>query len=67
MLKKWRKSAGFTQSELACCLGVSQNTVSYWEAGKAKPDLLMAEKLSAALNVSVADIIAHFKVVEGGE
>ncbi len=63
MLKKWRKKAGLTQAELAEQLGVSQNTVSYWEIGKVKPDLLTAERLAAALNVPVADLIEHFKAV----
>lgn len=62
MLKRWRKQAGLTQSELAAKLGVSQNTISYWETGKAKPDILKVERLSEALRVSVMSIIEHFRL-----
>lgn len=61
MLKDWRKKAYYTQAELAGKLGVSQNTVSFWEHGRSVPDIFTVEKLSILLNVSVMDIIKHFK------
>ncbi|MBZ0156271.1 MAG: helix-turn-helix domain-containing protein [Alphaproteobacteria bacterium] len=35
-LHEWRKSNGYSQSDLAIELGVSTNTVSRWERGELK-------------------------------
>ena len=46
-LKAARKAAGFTQTEVAKRIGISQNGYSYWETGKAKIDNAMLAKLAA--------------------
>jgi len=38
-IKEARKAAGFSQSEVAARLGITQPTVSGWESGEYSPDL----------------------------
>lgn len=60
MLKELRKKAGLTQTELAEKIGATQNTVSNWEKGIAKPDIVRAPQLAAALKVSVETVVECF-------
>ncbi len=61
MFEDLRRKAGFTQKELALRLNVKQNTISNWENGKAKPDIITARKLSEILNVSTDEIVTCFE------
>ena len=45
-----------TQEALAEQVGVSRQTVAKWEAGESVPDLKMAGKLAAALDVTLDDL-----------
>ena len=60
MLKKWRIDAELSQAEFAEEVGVSQNTVSYWETGRTTPNVAMIKKIAAALNVSPLDVFLYF-------
>lgn len=40
-LAELRKKKGISQTELAKQLDVSQNTVSQWETGDRKPDIII--------------------------
>ena len=53
-----RKEKGLTQKELAERLFISDKTVSKWETGKGLPDITLLEPLSAALGVSVTELLA---------
>lgn len=47
-LRMWRKSRGLTQTQAGEVLGVSVNTIVYWEGGKAPSERfrkIIAEKL----------------------
>lgn len=56
-LKRARKEAGYTQSEVAKIVGVSQNGYSYWETGKTKIDNASLQKLSVVFGKSVDYLI----------
>lgn len=52
-LRRIRIEAGFTsQGQLASVIGVTTQTINYYEQGKRKPDYEIFEKLSEALKVS---------------
>jgi len=51
-LKLARKSAGYTQSQLADILYVSQSSVTAWEGGTRDPGTEMIAKLAEVLHVS---------------
>ncbi len=65
MLKELRKESGLTQMELARKLNVKQNTISNWENGKSKPDIIMTTKLAEVLGVTTDEVIACFTDKEG--
>ena len=48
-IRKFRKKAGLSQSDLAEKLNVTRQTVSSWENGKTYPDLEMVVQLSEVL------------------
>ncbi len=56
-----RKNAGLTQKELADKLGVGSNTISQYELGKRKPDILKLSRLAIILDCSVDDLLADIK------
>ena len=53
-----RKKRSWSQETLAERIGVSRQTIAKWEAEESAPDLMLAEKLAAALDVSL-DELAH--------
>lgn len=57
-IRKLRERKGCTQRELANRLGVTDKAVSKWETGKGLPDITLVEPLSAALDVSVAELLS---------
>ena len=60
MLKELRKESGLTQMELARKLNVKQNTISNWENGKSKPDIITTTKLAEVLGVTTDEGISCF-------
>lgn len=52
-----RKKRGLTQAGLAALIGVSGKAVSKWENAKGLPDISLLEPLSAALGVSVSELM----------
>jgi len=58
MIKRLREERGMTQEALASTLGVSGKAVSRWETGRGYPDITLLEPLSAALGISVAELLA---------
>lgn len=61
MFKKLRTKKGFTQQDLANILHVDQTTISKWENGVARPDIITVEELAKIFGVSTNEIIACFK------
>ncbi|MBR4172856.1 MAG: helix-turn-helix domain-containing protein [Clostridia bacterium] len=58
IVKELREKQGLTQAALGNIIGVSDKTVSKWETGKGLPDISLIEPLSAALKVSVIELIS---------
>jgi len=52
-----RKSAGYTQEELAKSIGVSRNLVNQWESGKARMQLYHLYAFCHLTGFSEADIL----------
>lgn len=57
VIKRLREEKGITQTELAERIGVSGKAVSKWETAKGLPDITLIEPLSAALGVSVMELM----------
>ena len=58
-----RKEKGYTQSQLAEILCVTDKAVSKWERGVGIPDIKLIEPLSEALGVSILEIMQSEKAV----
>ena len=58
VIKRLRENKNMTQAKLAEKLGVSSKAVSKWETGKGFPDISLIEPLSAALGVSVIELMS---------
>ncbi|MEG1829847.1 MAG: helix-turn-helix domain-containing protein [Cellulosilyticaceae bacterium] len=56
-LKKYRKHAKLTQSELANKVSVSTSTIGMYECAKRAPDIETLVKLSTILNITVDDLL----------
>lgn len=56
-LKEIRKAKGMTQAQLAKAAKIHRITIAKYEAGRIGPTLDSAEKLAAALGVTVDELI----------
>ena len=56
-IRHLRTARGLTQEQLAEMLFVTRQTVSAWETGKAQPDLETLERIAAALETDVTEVI----------
>ena len=56
-IKALRERYHMTQAELAAKLAVSDKTISKWENGRGLPDITLIEPLSAALHISVPELL----------
>lgn len=65
-LVKLRKTAGYTQTELANELGVTQRMISYYEGHAEYPPSAMIPKLATLLGVS-ADELLGIKPIKKGK
>lgn len=54
-----RKAAGFTQTELAAELGVSQRMVAYYESPQATPPANLLPQIATALGVSIDELFGR--------
>ena len=52
-----RKKRNLTQEALAEMVGVTRQTIAKWESGESAPDLPLAGKLAAALDVTLDDLV----------
>jgi len=52
-----RKKQNLTQEALAELVGVTRQTIAKWESGESAPDLALAGKLSAALDVTLDELV----------
>ncbi len=61
-LYKYRKKNGITQRELAKMLGVSQPTITQYETGARKPDIVTLKKLAKLLNCTTDQLLEPIEV-----
>ncbi len=66
-LKKAREAKGMTQQTLAEHLYVTRQAVSRWECGDRYPDLIMAKKLAAFLEVSLDELLSTDEMKKAAE
>lgn len=57
-----RREKGWTQTQLADRLGVTDKAVSRWETGKGMPDVSLLAPLGEALGVSVNELLAGERI-----
>ena len=55
-IRYYRKLRGLEQKQLARQLGITPNTVTNWESGRARPDMQLLPRLCEALQVSFYDL-----------
>ncbi len=53
-----RKTAGFTQEEVAKNLGIDQSTVALWETGKTRPRAQLLPKIAALYRCSIDELLS---------
>lgn len=63
VIKRLREEKGLTQGDLAEKIGVSSKAISKWETAKGLPDISLIEPLSAALGVSVMELMSGDTVI----
>jgi len=63
MIRRLREERALTQQQLAEKINVSDKAVSKWETGRGYPDISLVEPLSAALGVSVIELLSGEDVV----
>ena len=63
VIKRLREEKGLTQGDLAEKIGVSSKAISKWETAKGLPDIFLIEPLSAALGVSVMELMSGDTVI----
>ena len=56
-LQKLRKQKNLTQEALAEAIGVARQTIAKWATEESTPDLSLAGKLAAALDVPLDDLV----------
>lgn len=57
-LKKQLQNANISQSELSRRLGVSRSAVSKWISNSTTPDIVVADSIAQALNISIEDLLS---------
>ncbi|MGN0689924.1 MAG: helix-turn-helix domain-containing protein [Oscillospiraceae bacterium] len=61
-LREIRQRAGVSQVALAKKLGVTSSTVTQWESGVRKPDIVMVKKIANVFGVTVDELLAPIKI-----
>ena len=56
-LKVYRQKNGIKQAELAEKLGVANSTVSMWETGDRKPDIIVLKKLAEIFGCTTDELL----------
>lgn len=61
-MRTYRKRLGLTQKQVADELGVTAPTVTQWESGERKPNIIMLKKLSIILKCSTDELLAPIQL-----
>ena len=57
-IRKYREQLDITQAELAEKCGVVKSTVSMWESGDRKPDIIMLKKLTEIFGCTADELLS---------
>ena len=60
-LQKLRSEKNLSQEQLADKIGVSRQTISAWESGKASPELDKITTISKLFSVSIDELVGEIK------
>ena len=65
-IKKYRKKRGYTQKQLGalCVPEINEANIRKYELGKANPKIETLERIAAALNVSVLDLMGDISTYQ---
>jgi transcriptional regulator with XRE-family HTH domain len=66
-LKELRERKNLSQIDLARLIGVSQQVISHYETGRARPSLDVIVKLAKVLGVSIEEIYEALPKKEGAK
>lgn len=58
-LRKMRQENNLTQAELAAKIGVNANTVTQWETGARKPNIIMLKRVAKVLNCTTDELLEN--------
>ena len=58
-LRKMRQENRLTQAELAAKIGVNANTVTQWETGARKPNIIMLKRVAKVLNCTTDELLEN--------
>jgi transcriptional regulator with XRE-family HTH domain len=61
-LCEYRKKAGLTQRELSEKLGVTQPTITQYETGVRKPDIVTLKKLAVILDCTTNQLLEPIEI-----
>ncbi|MBR1740005.1 MAG: helix-turn-helix transcriptional regulator [Ruminococcus sp.] len=61
-IKRFRKAKGWLQKDLAEMLGVAKNTVSTWESGERKPDIVTLKRLAEIFGCTADELLEPIQV-----
>lgn len=59
---KYRKENGFTQKQLGSLIGVAQSTITQYETGVRKPDIVTLKKLATVLHCTTDQLLEPIKI-----
>lgn len=61
-IRQYREKKGWTQEDVATRVGVAKNTVSMWETGDRKPDIVTLKKLAAIFECTTDELLEPIKI-----
>lgn len=61
-LYEYRKKQNMTQRELATLIGVTPSTITQYETGARKPDIVTLKKLAAVLHCTTDQLLEPIKI-----
>lgn len=56
-IRRKRQEVKLTQAELGEKVGVNQNTVTQWESGARKPNIIMLKRIAAVLHCTTDELL----------
>lgn len=61
-LYEYRKKQNMTQRELAAAIGVTTSTITQYETGARKPDIVTLKKLAAVLHCTADQLLEPIEI-----